>query len=190
MIVQQILDFLEEPREFREIRSLSLWQPYACLIAMGLKKYETRSWGTNYRGLIAIHAAKRPCKIGELTVLLEDFCEIGREADFRQMEATIKDSTQYGAIVAVARLDACLKMVDISPKTPFPGEVYIDARSALEKTVGWWEFGRFAWRLKDVVAVSPIPYKGHQGIREVIDKDVLSKSAAHPAIERLVSIVS
>ena len=41
------------------MKALSLWQPWASLIAAGVKKVETRHWPTAYRGPIAIHAAKR-----------------------------------------------------------------------------------------------------------------------------------
>ena len=41
------------------MRALTLWQPYASLIAMGVKVYETRSWGTAYRGDLVIHAAAK-----------------------------------------------------------------------------------------------------------------------------------
>ena len=41
------------------IPCLSLWQPWASLIAIGAKHIETRHWKTDYRGPIAIHAAKR-----------------------------------------------------------------------------------------------------------------------------------
>jgi Sigma-70, region 4 len=37
--------------------ALSLWEPWATLWAAGVKKYETRSWATAYRGEILIHAA-------------------------------------------------------------------------------------------------------------------------------------
>ena len=37
--------------------ALSLWQPWAYLVVTGAKKIETRTWKTNYRGPIAIHAA-------------------------------------------------------------------------------------------------------------------------------------
>jgi len=40
------------------IKCLSLWQPWATLMAIGAKRIETRSWGTRYRGWVAIHAAK------------------------------------------------------------------------------------------------------------------------------------
>lgn len=41
------------------MKAISLWQPWATLIATGAKQIETRSWATSYRGPIAIHAAKR-----------------------------------------------------------------------------------------------------------------------------------
>jgi len=48
------------------IKAISLWQPWASLVANGLKLYETRGWPTKYRGVLAIHAAKRPlCKQGK-----------------------------------------------------------------------------------------------------------------------------
>jgi hypothetical protein len=40
------------------MKALSLWQPWASLIAAGVKRHETRHWTTPYRGLLAIHAAK------------------------------------------------------------------------------------------------------------------------------------
>lgn len=41
------------------MKAISLWQPWASLMAVGAKKIETRHWTTSYRGLVAIHAAKR-----------------------------------------------------------------------------------------------------------------------------------
>lgn len=40
------------------MKVLTLKQPWATLVAMGLKKYEFRSWKTNYRGELFIHAGK------------------------------------------------------------------------------------------------------------------------------------
>lgn len=39
------------------MKAITIWQPWASLIACGAKRYETRSWPTKYRGPIAIHAA-------------------------------------------------------------------------------------------------------------------------------------
>lgn len=40
------------------MRVITLKQPWATLVAEGLKKYEFRSWKLNYRGEILIHAGK------------------------------------------------------------------------------------------------------------------------------------
>jgi len=41
-----------------DLKALTLWQPWASLLAGGGKMFETRSWKTNYRGPVVIHAAK------------------------------------------------------------------------------------------------------------------------------------
>ena len=38
------------------MKALTLKQPWATLVAEGIKQYEFRSWKTNYRGKILIHA--------------------------------------------------------------------------------------------------------------------------------------
>lgn len=40
------------------MKVLTIKQPFATLIAEGLKEYEFRTWKTNYRGEILIHAGK------------------------------------------------------------------------------------------------------------------------------------
>lgn len=40
------------------MKVITLKQPWAALVAEGLKKYEFRSWKYNYRGEILIHAGK------------------------------------------------------------------------------------------------------------------------------------
>jgi len=40
------------------MKALTLIQPWASLIRDGRKTIETRSWSTNHRGLLAIHAGK------------------------------------------------------------------------------------------------------------------------------------
>ena len=39
------------------MRVLSVKEPFATLILNGIKKIETRSWKTNYRGELFIHAS-------------------------------------------------------------------------------------------------------------------------------------
>src|SRR6267154_1758716 len=41
------------------MKALTLWQPWASMIAFGEKRIETRCWSTKHRGLLAIHAAAK-----------------------------------------------------------------------------------------------------------------------------------
>ncbi|RZJ91586.1 MAG: ASCH domain-containing protein, partial [Chryseobacterium sp.] len=42
------------------MKSLSIKQPWASLIASGIKDIENRTWATKYRGRIYIHASGKP----------------------------------------------------------------------------------------------------------------------------------
>jgi activating signal cointegrator 1 len=41
------------------MKAITIIQPWATLIALGEKKFETRSWATKHRGPLAIHAGKK-----------------------------------------------------------------------------------------------------------------------------------
>jgi ASCH domain len=45
------------------MKSLSIKQPWASLIAHGIKPIENRTWRTKFRGRIYIHASAKPAKI-------------------------------------------------------------------------------------------------------------------------------
>lgn len=59
------------------MKALSLWEPWATLFALGIKGPETRSWSTNYRGPMAIAAAKTMRGIDELPGDCEGKTEAG-----------------------------------------------------------------------------------------------------------------
>ncbi|MFG2794304.1 hypothetical protein [Streptomyces sp. NPDC048419] len=40
----------------REVRALTLWQPWASCIVYATKRVENRRWATDYRGWLLIHA--------------------------------------------------------------------------------------------------------------------------------------
>lgn len=42
------------------MKAITLWQPWASLLAGGPKIYETHSWAAAYRSPVAIHAARLP----------------------------------------------------------------------------------------------------------------------------------
>ena len=170
-----------------EIRIISLWQPWASLIALGLKQYETRSWSTDYRGRLAIHAAKRPVNKDELADISYN------SAGHLTWEQISAINYPLGCIVAIADLRDCLPMSNQEPRDgqvnhfekgifeSAKWHVLIHAMSPLELSVGDWQLGRYAWKLENVVALpQPIPFKGGQGLRRLTDAEVLA------AIESMV----
>jgi len=46
--------------KLREMKTLSLKQPWAELVASGKKKIELRKWNTHFRGDFLVHASKSP----------------------------------------------------------------------------------------------------------------------------------
>lgn len=149
------------------MKIITLWQPWASLVALNLKQYETRSWPTNYRGLLLIHAAKRPVNSDE--VLSIRYGVDSDWVDMKQLQALeqlLDQDLPLGVVVAIADLTACLEMVwDISRS---PSEVAnIDLQPQLERAVGDWSLGRYAWKLSNVQRlVEPIPWRGGQGLRD------------------------
>jgi activating signal cointegrator 1 len=151
-----------------ECRIITLWQPWATLIALGHKKYETRSWATKYRGRLIIHAAKRPVVPNEIAKISYD--SIG------WLEYSYLKSIDYplGGIIAACELTDCLPMVDTYSPTCFESSVVIPSVKPLEKAVGDWQEGRFAWELRDVRPCEIIPFKGGQGLRRVDGRQAIA----------------
>ena len=135
-----------QPSEIKlPTRCISLWQPWASAVALGLKTVETRGWDTKYRGLIAIHAAVKWSKpqqqfYQQLCVRCPSLQVLGSRPPL-------------GAIVAVARIADCKMAVEV-----------FQSAGAINQALGDYTHGRFAWLLADVVAIKPVPYKGRQGL--------------------------
>ncbi len=124
------------------MKAITLWQPWASLIAQGFKKIETRSWGTNYRGALLIHAAKRPIKAEDIDLYVR--ITNGQALDL-----------PLGKIVAATKLSNCVEM----------SQEFIFKQSDLEIRCGDWREGRWAWELSEIVQVDiGIPVKGKQGL--------------------------
>jgi hypothetical protein len=127
----------------QRFKALSLWQPYATLILLGAKQYETRHWKTDYRGPLAIHAAKRWTR--------EELDTIAKPA----FSTALGDAKlPLGAVLGIVNL------VDVVPVEKLIGKL-----SRQERDFGNYELGRYAWKLEVVeVFAEPISTKGAQGI--------------------------
>jgi hypothetical protein len=143
------------------VKALSLWQPWASLIAYEHKRVETRDWGTNYRGPLLIHAAKRWTR-EERDAADQLWPAVGR--------SEVEWPLPLGAVVAVARLAKCMRMTHgLIAETP-----------AQEIAMGCWIPGRWAWYLTDVRRIQPaVPLRGRQGLFDVapVDFDLIGDFA-------------
>jgi hypothetical protein len=153
--------------EALRIRILTLTQPYATLIALGLKLIETRSWSTSHRGLLAIHAGKGPGQLGWMQ--MQHLCR--HVEPFKSALAELlhdrhpADVLPLGQVVAVVDLwdmaplggGSLLRTVDRHLITPL---------SVQEQAFGDYGPGRWGWMLGNVRPLAtPIAVKGGQGLR-------------------------
>ncbi len=148
------------------MKALTLTQPWASLVALGLKHIETRSWSTGYRGPLAIHAAKgfpNDCK------------ELCIEEPFRSvlLVAGIGGASELprGEMIATAKLLGCVRIVH-------PRALIAEAHRTLmgrdfepltdqEMAFGDYTPGRYAWVIGEVQMLEdPIVVKGALGLWE------------------------
>jgi hypothetical protein len=158
------------------MQAISLWQPWASLLAMGAKKIETRHWP--YRNpkpaLLAIHAALKWDRDLYDLCQVEPFARVLRANSVRFVERPKASSSvgpgramglpqpalPFGAIVAVGRLRCCVPTEDFGS----------DPRCALLRTeqeiaFGDFALGRYAWVFDAVRPLNePVPERGHQSL--------------------------
>lgn len=133
------------------MKAITIWQPWATLIAIGAKRYETRGWATDYRGPLAIHAASKKDV---------DCLALCRRDPFRSVLVAggierIGD-LPFGAIVAVGSLMGC-----IDTKT-LRKELEGSKLFPHEQDFGDFRDGRFGWQIGHVHQVDPVVCRGQQ----------------------------
>jgi hypothetical protein len=113
------------------MRAITIRQPYASLIAAGIKRLETRSWTTSYRGPLLIHAAQAPASWPS-----------------RHSDRALKIAKEHnllmptGAIVGIATLQNVIYQDDFARDADLARMV-----TPLEREMGHFYPGWFAWWL-------------------------------------------
>lgn len=142
------------------IKVITVWEPWAILIALLEKGNETRGWPTKHRGPLAIHAAKK---------IDYEACEHPLIKSVLAKHGYTAENLPTGVIVAKCNLVECWAVGEVnnSKETVLfnaaRGEMKnIDSQ---ERTFGDYSSGRFAWELGDIERLAePIPAKGQQGL--------------------------
>lgn len=146
------------------MKAISLWQPWASLIAIGAKKYETRSFVPHYRGPLLICAAKGGLPKRELFDILAQRPFQGALNPKSLSLSVLYSRLPFGAALCVVDLVDCIRTENLIE----------DYRADLP--FGDFSYGRFAWKLENVRAFKePFPVKGKQGLFEVDDSLIIGK---------------
>ena len=144
------------------MKALSLTQPWAELVVLGEKQWETRSWRTSFRGRIAIHAAKKfPAWAIELATSNRYFVDaIQNYPPIKLPRGVIVGTVEVAAMVSTDALKEVLGHKEIA--------------------FGDYDSERWAWQLANpFMLAEPIPCRGALGLWE-LPGDV------HAKMERMI----
>lgn len=125
------------------MKVISIKEPFATLIKDKLKKIETRSFKTNYRGEIYIHVSGK--------TFAKEFLN-----NKYVIELSKNITPSYGYIICKANLIDCIYMDE-----EFLAKIKKDKQ---EYNLGLYEKGRYAWILSDIKPIKPIKTKGKLNI--------------------------
>lgn len=119
------------------MKVITIKQPFASLIAAGIKEYEFRTWRTKYRGDILIHA--------------------GKGVDKKAMEKFKEYNLEYpsGCIIAKATITDCIKIDNEARKMLDKKNSLV--YSSIIKHTDWEGYG---FKLEDVTKINPIEVNG------------------------------
>lgn len=133
------------------MKVLTLKQPWATLVAEGIKKYEFRTWKTKFRGKILIHAG------------------IGVDKEAMNMVKDLGFDFPSGKIIALVNLEDCLELDDKL------NNIIINENNIAYGTK--YRTG-YAWKISNVVKIDCLEsIKGQLGLwnYEINEDELLKK---------------
>lgn len=138
------------------IKALTVHQPWATLLGLGIKTIETRGWGTEYRGPLLIQAGKKwgteeqaAARIA-IQYLSREAVQAAVPKDFLRLLAT-PPGDLLGKAVAIVNVTGCRQM----PTAP----------DRVEELFGFFGPGRYGWQCSMACPLAePIEVRGMQGL--------------------------
>lgn len=119
------------------MKVITIKQPFASLVAAGIKEYEFRTWKTKYRGDILIHAGK------------------GIDKEAMKKFACYNLDYPSGCIIAKATISDCIKIDDEARK------MLKELNSLVYgKTINNLEFDGYGFKIENVKKIEPIEING------------------------------
>jgi activating signal cointegrator 1 len=172
------------PVEAVRVKTLTLHQPWATLVARAVKTIETRSWSTGHRGPLAIHAGRAipPTLFYDRRLMVGGY-EVERDNPrgsspaylLRHASLAWPYRLPLGEVVATCTLVDVVAVEDVRFDGTAgskwiilmsPGRDSVLSQSGNEP-LGDFFPGRFAWLLADIEPLAkPVPARGRQGLWE------------------------
>jgi hypothetical protein len=135
------------------MKCLSVHQPFATLLCLGARRYETRGWRTGYRGVLAIHASRVFPKRLRLLCATEPWRSLLKAAGVRG-----PNDLPRGVVVGIATLRAC-----------WPTRAVLARLDDREFALGEFRLGRWAWEFGDPRLLPiQVAARGRLGVYEVL----------------------
>lgn len=134
-----------------DMKALTLLQPWASLMAMGEKQWETRSWRCSYRGEMAITASAK--------MKTEDAMLVLHEEPFKSAIHCDPTLLPLGCVVAVGTLETIITSENWIERFEDKACGTYDR----EIPFGNYDIRRFAWHFINMVKLpEPVPCRGLQ----------------------------
>ena len=130
------------------MKVITIKQPFASLIVENIKKYEFRTWKTNYRGKILIHSAKT----------------VDKNA-MKKFEKYNLDCPT-GCIIGIAFITDCIKFDD-----NFRNILKSENDLVYSNTIKNKEWNGYGFKLEKVSKIEPIKVRGKLSLWEYDYKD-------------------
>jgi hypothetical protein len=142
---QQFMNTLEKTGEGRNpsLFALSIRQPWTELILQGAKTIEVRTWATQYRGELWLHAGIKP------------------DSNALQRFNSLADNLSFGALVGRCELDDCIEFT----------EQTWDRWRPQHLNEGDLKKQQYAWFLRNPTRISPRLMKGRLGLMRIDSAD-------------------
>ena len=157
-------------QKVREYKALSVWEPWASLIARGKKTIEMRSWSTPHRGPLIICSAKNKSK--PVMEAIESYKEAKTIPPFFR--------PLFGKTLALANLVDCRVLTNEDRDACCMVGAGFDLEDPENKTYGWI--------LEDVKALTPEDVTVEQGLFSVWTSPLKISEKAQALIEAVETL--
>lgn len=155
------------------LKAITVWQPLAGAMALGLKRNETRGRRCFWRGELAIHAAsgagwKRGDAVDNLRAVLRIWGRCDGNEDLFVLSLT------PGSILCVVDLYDCVPTNALLA----PGRILLERRpdfdlSDADRALGDYSPGRFALLTRNLrVLRKPVPCRGQQAVPWTVPPEI------------------